>query len=210
MQKNISLLILALTLFLVSCTPTTPPPPAPKQPTAEAQATTPENPSEAKAEATATLQPSTPAEGTQNAPSASPTPPPEPLPPMVLRTSPEAGQEQPLDAPIEITFDQPMDRDSVEKACAIEPGASVDGAFAWADDQTMRFTFKDGLKRGERYRLRVVGWPEPGRVGDAAPFELRFSAVGSLEVSNVRSKPDGTSEILADTIVTVLFNRWCH
>jgi hypothetical protein len=126
---------------------------------------------------------------------------------MVLRTSPEPGQEQPLDAPIEIAFDQPMDRASVEKAFAIEPGASVDGAFTWQDDQTVQFILKDGLKRGERYRVRIV---ESARsqagLTVARPFELRFNAVGFLEVSSVQPA-DATTEILADTFVTVLFNR---
>ncbi|HXV97546.1 MAG TPA: Ig-like domain-containing protein, partial [Anaerolineae bacterium] len=189
MQKIISLLTLAIIVFIASCSPTaTPPPPAPDQPTGEATES-----SEA-----ATVPTSTPTE---------PTATPAPLPPLVLRTSPEPGQEQPLGAPIEITFDQPMDRDSVEQAFAIEPGASVDGAFTWTDDQTVQFAFKDGFKRGERYRVRIIESAQ-SQAGLAMqrPFELRFSAVGALEVTNVQPA-DGATEILPDSIVTVLFNR---
>ena len=79
-----------------------------------------------------------------------------PTPPLVLYSIPERGEAQSLDQPIELHFDQAMDRDSVEKAFAIEPGASVDGSFEWVDDQTLRFSLKDGYQRGQRYRVRVV------------------------------------------------------
>ena len=127
--------------------------------------------------------------------------------PIVLRTSPERGEEQPLDRPIEIKFDQSMDRDSVERAFAIEPGASVDGRFEWPDDRTVRFALDAGFQRGQRYRVRII---ETARslagVELARPFELRFSAIGFLEVTNVQPG-DGASEVLPDTVVTVLFNR---
>ncbi|MEM7343857.1 MAG: Ig-like domain-containing protein [Chloroflexota bacterium] len=143
-------------------------------------------------------------------PTDTPAPTATPLPatsPIVLHTAPEVGEEQALDAPIEITFDQPMDRDSVEKAFAIEPGASVDGEFDWIDDQTLQFSLKEGFERGERYKIRVVETAE-SQVGMPMlrPFELRFSAVGFLEVTNVQPAADST-EILPDTVVTVLFNR---
>lgn len=200
MKKVMALITLILALFLASCSPTaTPPPPAPSQPTGEARTT-------AELAGTPAVEAPTapPAPTNTQAP---PTPTPEPLPPLVLRTSPEQGQEQPLDAPIELTFDQPMNRDSVEKAFAIEPGASVDGTFTWKDDQTVQFSFNDGLKRGERYRVRVIESAQ-SQAGLAMerPFELRFSAVGSLEVTNVQPA-DGSTEVLPDSIVTVLFNR---
>ncbi len=107
MQKTVAAIILVLMLLIASCSSgDTPQPPTPEPPEVEAQTVEP------------TKAPT---------PTSIPTSTPVPLPPIVLRTSPEVGQEQSLDAPIEITFDQPMDRDSVEKAFAIEPGASVDG-----------------------------------------------------------------------------------
>ncbi|MDX1520422.1 MAG: Ig-like domain-containing protein, partial [Anaerolineae bacterium] len=135
-----------------------------------------------------------------------PTPAPD-TPPLVLHSRPEQGEEQPVDAPLELTFDQPMDRDSVEKAFAIEPGASVDGEFEWLDDQTVRFSLPDGFERNQRYRVRVVetAQSETG-LTMLRPFELRFSSAGYLEVTNVQPA-DGATEIMADTVVTVLFNR---
>ena len=70
--------------------------------------------------------------------------------PQLLFRSPAPGEEQPLDAPIELTFDQPMDRKSVEAAFAISP--SVEGELTWVDDRTLAFTPGVGLERGARYR----------------------------------------------------------
>ncbi|NJN96306.1 MAG: hypothetical protein HC875_20425 [Anaerolineales bacterium] len=120
---------------------------------------------------------------------------------------PERGAEQPLDTPIELTFDQPMDRASVEKAFAIEPGAAIDGAFEWGDDQTVRFSLKEGFQRGQRYRVRLAETAtSQAGLPLLRPFELRFNAAGFLEVVNVQPAA-GTTEILADNTVTVFFNR---
>ncbi len=144
---------------------------------------------------------------TSNPPTPSPTIPLEPISPLVLQTVPELGAEQPLDAPIELTFDQPMDRASVEKAFAIEPGAAIDGTFEWGDDQTVRFSLKDGFQRGQRYRVRLAETAtSQAGLPLLRPFELHFNAAGFLEVVNVQPAA-GATEILADNTVTVFFNR---
>jgi hypothetical protein len=86
---------------------------------------------------------------------------------MVLRTSPEPGQEQPLDAPIEITFDQPMDRASVEKAFAVS--RPVYGNLPGKTTRQCSSPSKMVL-RGERYRVRVVETAKSQAAGDAAPL----------------------------------------
>ena len=139
MKKLLIALSLLLIIISAACTPIESPLPVPDQPEGEPQLV----------EAGDTPE--------VEAPAATPTEEPaEPLSPLVLQTKPERGEEQPIDAPIEITFDQPMDRDSVERAFAIEPGASVDGAFEWVDERTVRFAFDDGFARGERYKVRVI------------------------------------------------------
>ena len=188
----LSLITSFVLLIIIGCTPGSTPLPQPDQPEGEAQAVA----------ETATPQPEAPT----STPVPSPTPEPEPMPPLVVRSSPERGEEQPVDAPIEILFDQPMDRNSVEKAFAIEPGASVDGAFDWPDDQTVRFALNNGFQRGERYKVRVI---ESARSAAGLelqrPFELQFSTVGFLEVTDVQPA-EGATEILPNTVVTVAFN----
>ncbi|MBN1993927.1 MAG: Ig-like domain-containing protein [Anaerolineae bacterium] len=194
MKRAILFLTISLILVtIIGCTPGATPLPKPNQPEGEAQTV--------KEEVTPPADTATP--------KATPTPTlePEPLPPLVVRTSPERGEEQPLAAPIEIEFDQPMDRDSVEKAFAIEPGASVDGVFEWPNDRTLRFSLNDGFKRGERYRMRII---ESARSAAGLEmqrsFELRFNAIGFLEVTDVQP-PNDTAEVMPHTIVTVSFNR---
>ena len=47
------------------------------------------------------------------------TPSPEPLPPYVIQVTPIPGEEQALDAPLQVVFDQPMDANSVPKSSGV-------------------------------------------------------------------------------------------
>jgi hypothetical protein len=71
-----------------------------------------------------TIEPSvTPAITVQINPSVTPGPSPTPRPlgsPILVDRSPAQGEELPPDKPIELIFDQPMDRRSVEQALAIQ------------------------------------------------------------------------------------------
>jgi uncharacterized protein YfaS (alpha-2-macroglobulin family) len=129
------------------------------------------------------------------------------VPPVVLRTTPGAGQEQPLDAPIEITFDEPMDRTSVEQAFTIQPTPGMAGTFTWVNDQTVQFIPKGGFERGQNYLVQI-GMTAKSQAGVALqrPFQLRFSTVGFLEVANVQPS-DRATEVPTNAVVTVLFNR---
>jgi hypothetical protein len=198
-KTTLFLILMVILLIILGCSPVETPTPEPGEPT-EAAPTIEAAPTEEVAQA------DTPTPAVS--PTATLTPvPTEPIPPQVLSTIPEAGAEQPLDAPIEIAFDQPMNRESVETAFAIEPGASVDGTFEWVNDQTLRFRLDDGFKRGERYRVRVVETAASATgLTMNRPFELRFNAVGFLEVANVQPA-GGTGEVLVNTPVLVMFNR---
>ncbi len=195
MKQTITTITLILLLLIAACSSSdTPEPEQPSQP---------EQPEQPTVEVQAVAPTDTPVP----TPTLTPTPTPEPIAPIIISTAPERGQEQQLDTPLEIVFDQPMDRDSVERAFAIEPGASVDGSFTWPDDRTLHFTLNDGFQRGQRYKVRLIE-SATSAVGLAMqrPFEMRFSTVGFLEVTNV-SPAAGSTEILPDTIITVLFNR---
>jgi hypothetical protein len=98
-------------------------------------------------------------------PAASPVPTltPMPLPaPQLLSRSPAPGEEQPLDAPLELTFDEPMDQASVEAAFTISP--TIEGKFTWVNDRTFDFApisqqggaSAAGFQRGVRYSVRIA------------------------------------------------------
>jgi len=129
----------------------------------------------------------------------------EPLPPQVVQVTPAPGEEQPLDAPLQLVFDQPMDPASVQAAFAIEP--SVPGEFEWPSPRVMQFRPKTGFERATRY---TVALGEEARSQAGLPLkasvQFRFTTVGFLEVAVVQPA-DGTEEVATDATVTVLFNR---
>ena len=141
-------------------------------------------------------------------PTPSPTYSPTPMPPtapLLLYRRPERGEEQRVDAPLVLTFDQAMDKASVEKAFAIEP--AVKGKFKWPDDRVLVFAPEKGWQRESVYRV-VVAATARSKAGvplrDDVSF--RFTTTGYLEVTQVQPAPDATDVSTKGTI-TVMFNR---
>ncbi|HFD40691.1 MAG TPA: hypothetical protein ENJ31_12685, partial [Anaerolineae bacterium] len=119
-------LILFLSLLLSACTPLTPLP---------------------------TPQSTNPIPQSTDSPTPTSTPLPFP-PPRLLERSPAPGEEQPLDAPLVLTFDQPMDGASVEAAFVLSP--TVEGTFTWADERTVAFAPAADWERGARYDVTLA------------------------------------------------------
>ena len=144
-------------------------------------------------------------------PAGSPTPKPRPTnalpypPPRLIFRTPEPGASQPPDAPIELTFDQPMDHKSVDDAFAISP--NVKGKLAWSDNRTLVFTPAEPLSRGAHYRVAIS---DAARNAEGTPLvepvAFDFGTVGYLEVSEVQPLP-GSEDVAPDTAVTIVFNR---
>jgi len=138
-------------------------------------------------------------------PTATPTPLP-PVPPQVIQVSPARGEEQLLDAPVRLVFDQPMDADTVEAAFTIEP--AIAGDFEWLTARTVQFKpAGKGFERATRYTisLKEKARSETG-LALRTPVQFHFDTVGFLEVTTVQPAED-TSEVATDATVTVLFNR---
>ncbi|MGB9776311.1 MAG: Ig-like domain-containing protein [Anaerolineae bacterium] len=139
---------------------------------------------------------------------ATPTPTAPPLPathPLLLVRSPARGEETPLDRPLRLVFDQPMDRASVQAAFRIEP--KVEGTFSWPDPVTLVFTPRGQWQRATRYRVKL----EPTAQSAAGvplkeEVEFTFATVGYLEVSQVIPEP-GARDVPPTTPVTIMFNR---
>ena len=135
-----------------------------------------------------------------------PTPTPMPLPaPRLLFRMPETGETHAPNAPIELTFDQPMDAQSVRQAFTISP--TVAGELVWSDTRTLRFTPAQHLARGAVYRVSVDADAlnaegEPLR----EPISFDVQTFGYLEVSEVQPLP-GSQNVSPDNAVTVVFNR---
>lgn len=148
---------------------------------------------------TATPKPPTPTPGVPTA-----TPLPNPAPRLLYR-SPEPGATQPRNAPLELTFDQPMDTASVEAALVISP--TVAGTFRWRDARTVTFEAAAPLPRGALLQVRLgenarsaQGLPLP------EPVAFDFSVEGYLEVLEVQPAPDSV-DLEPPARVVVIFNR---
>ena len=148
---------------------------------------------------TATPKPPTPTPGV---PTATPLPNP---PPRLLYRSPEAGATQPRSAPLELTFDQPMDRASVEAALVISP--TIAGAFNWRDARTVAFETAEPLPRGAVVQVHLAASARSAEglpLSEAVTFD--FSVEGYLEVLEVQPAP-GSADLDPPARVVVVFNR---
>ncbi len=127
-----------------------------------------------------------------------------PEPPVVLSFSPSEGEEVKVDEPITITFSQPMDRESVEKAFSVTP--QVKGTASWSKN-TFIFRPEEGWARDTTYRVKL-GTEARSTRGLALhhPLEFSFSSVGYLEVSAVHPAP-GSTDVGVDRSISVVFNR---
>ncbi len=184
--------IIIASLLLASCGQPEPPAPGPSP-----------EPQTVPLDVTPTAEPEAIAAAT---PTTAPTPTVEPLdlPPVAVSTSPQRGQQQPLDAPVLIAFDQAMDEVSTAAAFAIEPTTPGQISF---DGNALVWTPQEPLTRGGSYRVSV-SQDAQSVTGEplAAPVDLRFDAVGFLQVTS--SQPaDGNEEVSVDSPITVIFNR---
>ncbi|HQE17240.1 MAG TPA: Ig-like domain-containing protein, partial [Aggregatilineales bacterium] len=125
---------------------------------------------------------------------------------QVVAQRPYPGEELPLDGSIDVYFDQPMNRASVESALSIEPVLDVN--VMWVDDSTLRIVPAEGeLSRAERYRLLISEEAEAANgLALEAPAEIEVQTVGFLQVGEVVPAP-GATGVSAGSVITVFFNR---
>ncbi len=160
-----------------------------------------------------TIEPSvTPAITVQINPSVTPGPSPTPRPlgsPILVDRSPAQGEELPPDKPIELIFDQPMDRRSVEQALAIQTstGTPVAGKLTWVSDNRALFTPERGWERETTYNVSISTSARSAKgLSLARPASFGVNTIGKLAVAQT-IPADGAQDVAADATITVLFNR---
>ncbi len=138
----------------------------------------------------------------------SPTPLPTPaevLPPVVIESDPQPESLLPAHQGVVLTFDQPMDRPSVEGALRVEPAAS--GRFEWLDDQSVRFVPDQPFAIDSRV---VVTVDETARAVNGKnllrQFSLTYRTAGALNVAERIPQP-GITDLDPTTVVAVTFTR---
>ncbi len=129
--------------------------------------------------------------------------------PELLSVSPEDGQQGvPLDASIELTFNQPMDPRSVAGSLALrdQEGEILSGNLTWNQDAT-RFTFKTSrtLRRDVLYTIILdANVLSAGGTPLGSEKRLVFRTVSELAVE--KSIPDQGGEINVFSSVELHFN----
>ncbi len=139
-----------------------------------------------------------------------PSPTPRPLgQPIVVDRSPLRGEELPIDKPITLLFDQPMDRASVEQALMVttSEGAQVAGKLNWTSDNTVAFSPNGAWQRASSYQISISTDAKSARGNALAkPETFQMNTVGKLAVAQT-IPADSTQDVNADATITVLFNR---
>jgi uncharacterized protein YfaS (alpha-2-macroglobulin family) len=113
--------------------------------------------------------------------------------PMALSTT------IPLDSTIQVTFNQPMNRESVEQAFALLPEGGdtvVGGSFEWADDSMgFRFTPNEMLALGTVYNISIYDEVAEGAAGGSLSSPL-FSTFSTVPLPAIISTdpPDGAQD----------------
>jgi uncharacterized protein YfaS (alpha-2-macroglobulin family) len=160
-------------------------------------------PTSARAQMSTPAPTSSPVPTSTSAMTAEPSP---ALPPEVVQHTPARGEEQGLDAPILLTFDQPMDQASVEQAFHIEP--TLPGTFRWSDQWNVAFLpAGEGLVRGQVYEV-ILNTNAKSDSGVALQeiTQFAFSTVGFLEVAQTQPATD-TRDVGLESEIVVTFNR---
>lgn len=130
---------------------------------------------------------------------------PEPLPPVVVETSPLPSETIPLTGAISLTFDQPMDRSSVEGAVKVDP--AVPGRFEWEGDTTVQFVPDQPLSPETQLTLTIG---ETARSSEGLNLlrtsSFSFKTSGTLQVVEKLPQP-GTIDANPSSTVAVTFNQ---
>lgn len=125
--------------------------------------------------------------------------------PRVISSFPAQREVVGPQSALQIVFDQPMNRASVEAAFAIGP--AVNGGLSWKDDQTLLYTPAGPLQRGAEYHV-VIGTSakSAAEVPLDESFRLDFQVTPNLTVSQVIPAPNAEN-IEAGATITVVFDR---
>jgi uncharacterized protein YfaS (alpha-2-macroglobulin family) len=135
----------------------------------------------------------------------------EALSPVVIQRSPRRGESQSPEGPVELIFDQPMDREAVAAAFTLQQAGDtpipVAGRVSWVNERTMQFTPADPLPRQTTYDV-ILTQAAASASGEPLrePYTFRFMTAGFLEVAQV-IPAGGTTDVETETTITVIFNR---
>ena len=134
-----------------------------------------------------------------------PTNTPQPLPPAVVESNPPAGAEIPLNSPITLYFNQPMDHTSVE--AALSTGGGAGGRLFWANDTTLVFTPDSALPPATDLTLAISQTAQAQNgLAMIKPLEIHYRTAGYLRLTQ-RLPEDSAGPVDPASAVVASFNR---
>ncbi|MBN1147462.1 MAG: Ig-like domain-containing protein [Anaerolineales bacterium] len=134
-----------------------------------------------------------------------PTPTPQPLPPDLVESDPPQSAELPLEGPITLYFNQPMDRASVEQALSIQFEQGV--TFTWIDDATVVLYLSAPLEPESELALDLSSGMRSAQGNSLVqPISLKYQAASYLRL--VQSLPEAeAAEVDPSAAIVAAFNR---
>lgn len=127
------------------------------------------------------------------------------FPPAVIDVFPSGTVELLPNDPLTVTFDQPMDRASVEAAFSLSP--DLPGLLLWSDAQTLTFTPTNGFPVQKNYTLRI---DKTARAINGIPLEADYTTelrtLGTFGITNV-VPARGATDATRDTQIVIGFSR---
>ncbi len=125
--------------------------------------------------------------------------------PRVISSTPAQREVVSPTTNLQIIFDQPMDRPSVESAFQIDP--KIDGKLSWSDDTTLLFTPAAAFQRGQEVHI-TIATAAKSKAGAtlADAYRLIFEVQGNLAVTQVVPAANAQN-VEAQASITVVFNR---
>lgn len=132
-----------------------------------------------------------------------PTPSPTPLPqtpPVLVETQPETNGDLPAQGPITLTFNQPMERASVESAIQGQP--TLSGHFEWVDDTSVKFIPDKPLTPGGDQTLTVSTSARAANgLQMVQEVDLAFKVPGYVTLLDRLPKPDASNSDPGSAVV---------
>ena len=129
--------------------------------------------------------------------------------PVLVDRSPGGGEELLPDKPIELTFDQPMDKASVESSVLIGGNPIANSLkLEWVADNVVRILPpQGGWQKGGAYDVSLNDTAKSAKgLGLARPAAFAISTIGFLSVAQTVPS-DSAADVAADSPITLLFNR---
>jgi uncharacterized protein YfaS (alpha-2-macroglobulin family) len=134
-----------------------------------------------------------------------PTPTPQPLPPDLIESDPPPGVNLPLNNPVTLYFNQPMEQTSVERALSIEPATS--GAFTWADEATLVFNPGEPLPPQSEISFHVsTEARSAGGMALSNEVQVTYQTSDYLRLTQSLPEPE-TMEVNPTSAIVAAFNQ---